>query len=61
MTNTHRVDVSKGSEALISIDLNKKIWHRLFHFVVMFQNSVNGLWHVVHHDVQVDFIFLEEK
>ena len=55
------MDVSKGSEALISIDLNKKIWYRLFHFVVMFQNSVNSLWHVVHYDVQVDFIFLESK
>ena len=51
MTNTHRVDVSKCSEALISIELNKKIWYWLLHFVVMLQNSVDSLWHVVHHDV----------
>ena len=51
VANTHGVDVSKGSESLVSIKLHQKIWNRLLHLVVMLEHTVYSFRDVVHNDV----------
>ena len=60
VTNTHLVDVSQRSEGLICIKFDEQVRHRLLHLVIVLQNPVYCLWHVVHHNIQIDLIFLEQ-
>lgn len=52
------MDVGKSSIALISVKLNKLGRDRLLHLIIVFQDSVNCFWDVVHNDVEVYFIWL---
>ena len=60
VTNTHLVDVSQRSEGLICIKFDEQVRHRLLHLVIVLQNPVYCLWHVVHHHIQINLIFLEQ-
>lgn len=52
------MNVSKRSESLVNVELNQQYWHWHLHLVVMLQHPVNGLWHVLHNDIQVNLVLL---
>ena len=58
MTDSKGMNVSQGPESLIGIELDQYGWHLLFHFVIVFENSVNCLWNIVHDKVEVYFFRL---
>ena len=58
VTNTHLVDVSQRSEGLICIKFDEQVRHRLLHLVIVLQNPVYCLWHVVHYHIQIDLLGL---
>lgn len=58
VADTHGVDVCQCPEGLVGIKLDEEVGHWLLHLVVMLEHSVDCLRNVVHHDVQVDLIFL---
>ena len=59
MAVAERVDVGQCTESLISVELDKDHWDRLLHLIVVLEHAVNCLWHVVHHDVQIDLVLLD--
>ena len=61
MAVAERVDVGQCTESLISVELDEDHWHRLLHLIVVLEHAVNCLWHVVHHDVQIDLVLLDVK
>lgn len=52
------MQVSQRSKALVNIELDEEHGNWLLHLTIMLKNSVNGLWHVVHDHIQVNFILL---
>lgn len=52
------MNVSKSPVSLISIELNQKSWHRLFHLIVVFEDPINGFWDIVHDHIQIYFVWL---
>lgn len=58
VANTEGVNVGEGPERLVCVQLDQDHWYLLLHLVVVLEDPEHGLWHVVHHDVQVDFIWL---
>lgn len=56
MTDSKGMNVCEGSKSLICIKLDKNHWHLLLHLVIVLQDSEYSLWHVIHHDIQVNFI-----
>lgn len=56
MGNTESVEVSESSQKLIGVQLHEDEWNSLFHFVVMFNDSMNCFRDVVHNHIQVNFI-----
>lgn len=52
------VNVSNRPHKLIRVQLDYKIGDHLFHFEVLFHYSVCGIRNVVHHDVEVNLIWL---
>ena len=58
MTYTQGVNVSESPKRLVSVKLHQDHWHLLLHLVVMLQNSEHCFGHIVHHHVQVDFVWL---
>ena len=58
MTIAERVDVGKGSEGLISVQLDQERRNGLLHLVVVFEDAVDCLGDVVHHHIQIYLILL---
>ena len=58
VANTESVNVSEGPERLVSVQFDQDHWYLLLHLVVVLEDSEHSLRHVVHHNVQVDFIWL---
>jgi len=58
MADSHAVNVGYRSEQLISIKFNVDIRHVLLLFHVILHHFVQGVWDMLHDDVQVDFIVL---
>ena len=58
MAVAESVNVGKGTEGLIGVEFDEDDRHLLLHFVVMFEDAVDGFWHVVHYDVQIYLILL---
>ena len=52
------MDVSQSSESLVRIDFNQENRDWLFHFVVMLKYPKHGLRHIVHNQIQINFISL---
>ena len=58
MTIAERMDVGKGSEGLISVQLDQERRNGLLHLVVVFEDAVDRLRNVVHHHIQIYLILL---
>jgi len=58
MADTEGVDVGKGSEHLVGIELDEELGNALLHLDVMSHNSVDSLWDVIHDNVEIDLILL---
>jgi len=58
MANTNRVDIGKGTEKLVHIQLDLQHRHWLFEFGVMATSAVDSFRHIFQHEIQVNFIFL---
>lgn len=58
VADAERVDVGEGAEALVNIELDKEDGHWHLHLVVVLQDTVNCLRHVLHHDIKVNLINL---
>ena len=58
MTIAERMDVGKGSEGLISVQLDQERRNGLLHLVVVFEDAVDRLGDVVHHHIQIYLILL---
>lgn len=56
MTYTHGVNVGHGPQQLVSVQLHKNIGHIQFLFHMIFHDLVQGLRHMLHDHVEVDFI-----
>jgi len=56
VTDAKSVQVCQCSKALVHVELDEKHRHRLLHLCVVLQNSVDGLRHIVHDNVQVYFV-----
>ena len=52
------MEVVKRAERLIHIELDEEDGNLLLHFGVLLEDAVHGLRHVVHDDIQVNFILL---
>ena len=58
MANTQSVDVRQSSKSLVSVQFHEDDRDLLLQFVVVFQDSEHRLGHVIHDDVQIDFVWL---
>lgn len=51
------MNISQRFEGLISVEFDQNHWNRLLVFVVVLQNSKDCFGNVIHHDIQIDFIW----
>lgn len=58
MADADRVDVGQGAEELIHVQLDELWRHVLLELDVVTQGAVDGLRDILHHEVQVDLVFL---
>lgn len=58
MADTLRVDVRKGAEELVDIELDFEDGHDRLHFVEISRGAVHGLRNELEYQIQVNFIFL---
>jgi hypothetical protein len=58
MADTFGVNIGDGSHKLIGVDFDYQIWHFLLHFVELFHHSIGCIRNVVHHNIQVNLIWL---
>jgi hypothetical protein len=54
------MNVSQRPEHLISIKLDKQLRNTLLHLNIMSHNSVDSFGNVIHYNVQVDLVRLED-
>lgn len=53
----NRMYVSKGPYQLVSVQLDQEGRHHLLHLEKVFHHSVQGVWDVVHDNVQIHLIW----
>lgn len=58
MTDADGMDVCKGAEKLIHVQLDLKLRHGLLGFDVVPAGSIDGLRHKLENEIQVDFVLL---
>jgi hypothetical protein len=58
MADALRVDVGKGSEELVDVELNLENWHSSLHLVEISRSPVDSLGDIFLHQVKVDLILL---
>lgn len=58
VTDSQGMNVSQRPEHLVSIHLDEEGGHTLLHLDIVPHNSVDGLWDVIHDDIEVDFVSL---
>ena len=58
MTDSLRVYVGEGAEELVDVELDFENWHCRLHFVEISRSTVNGLWDVLLHKIEVYLILL---
>lgn len=58
MTDTQGVNISQRSQQLINVQLDVYCGNGCFDLGVVLGNSVNGLWHKLQDEVEIDFIGL---
>jgi hypothetical protein len=58
MANTKSVNISQSSESLISVQLYENHGYLLLHLIVVFKDSKDGFWHIVHDDIEINLIWL---
>jgi hypothetical protein len=58
MTDPLGVDVGERSEQLVDVELDFQDGHGGLHLVKVARCPIDGLWDVLQHQVEVDFIFL---
>lgn len=58
VTNSESMNIRKRSEGLVGVQFNQEHWDLLLLLIIMLQDSKDRLWHVIHHHVKIDFIWL---
>lgn len=61
MTDSDAVNVGKRAEDLVGIELDEDIGDFMLALTVVFDNFVKIPWNVVHDNIQVHFIGLNER
>lgn len=57
VANTLGVNIGYGPHELVRVKLDNKVWHLLLHFVELLHYSISGVGDVIHHDVEVNFVW----
>ena len=52
------MNISNASHQLVWIKFNNQVGHLLLHFMELFHHSIRRVWDVVHHNIQVNFVWL---
>jgi len=52
------MQIGERSKALVYVKFDEEHRYGLFHLAIVFQNSIDGLWHVVHHNIQINLVLL---
>jgi hypothetical protein len=58
MTDALRMDVGEGTEKLIDVELDFKVWHESLELVEVTGSTVDCLGNVFEDQIEVDFVFL---
>ncbi len=58
MADPKSMYVSYGTHQLVSIELDQDVWNHLFHLEIVLHDLIDCLGGIVHHYIQVDFIWL---
>ncbi len=60
VTNANGVDVGEGAQELVHVEFDLKHGHGLLKLGIVTAGAVDGFWDVFEHEVQIDFVFLEQ-
>lgn len=58
MADTESMNVSQGSEHLVSVEFDEELRDALLHLDIVSHHSVNSLRNVIHDYIEIDFVLL---
>lgn len=58
VTDADRVDVHKGAQELVHVELDLQHRHRLLELGIVATRTIHGLRDVFEHKIEIDFVFL---
>ena len=54
-----RVDVGERAEELVDVELDLEYGHRGLHLIEIPRGAIDGLWHELEDEIEIDFILLQ--
>jgi len=58
MADTESMNISEGTEHLISVEFDEELRDALLHLDVVAHHPVNCFWDIIHNNIEVDLILL---